>query len=278
MSRASASLASRLGTQFTLQSWPRLRRFLMRLRRPARFGSLGSARPLSGAWGFDRGTPVDRYYIERFLSAHRDDIRGRVLEVKNAAYTRGFGTGVLQAEVLDVEPSNPSATIIADLSAAESVEGAQFDCFILTQTLQFIYDTRAALAHAHRLLVPGGVLLVTVPSVSRLAPSNGLTGEYWRFAPAACRRLFEEVFGAGQVEIVSYGNVTSAIAFLAGAAREELRSDQLDAHDEYFPVVVGIRARRSFTQEQSRSSSSSDRDVGATGTSLGEQPPGDADQ
>jgi len=165
-------------------------------------------------WGFDRGTPVDRYYIERFLSAHRAVIRGRVLEVKDSAYTRRFGAGVVESEVLDIEPSNPSATIVADLSAADSVPGSRFDCFILTQTLQFIYDVRAALGHAHRLLAPGGVLLATVPVVSRLAPSNGLTGEFWRFPPAACRRLFEEVFGAGQITLQSYGNVTSAIAFL----------------------------------------------------------------
>lgn len=255
--------SDRLEARSVLPAWPRLRQFLRRLRRPARFGTLGAARPLSGMWGFDRGTPVDRYYIERFLSAHRAVIRGRVLEVKDSAYTRRFGAGVVESEVLDIEPSNPSATIVADLSAADSVPGSRFDCFILTQTLQFIYDVRAALGHAHRLLAPGGVLLATVPVVSRLAPSNGLTGEFWRFPPAACRRLFEEVFGAGQVTLQSYGNVTSAIAFLAGAAREELRSDQLDPSDEYFPVVIGIAATRRATDGAVPSSSAQVR--GASG-------------
>jgi len=231
-----------------MRSWPRFRQLLRRLRRPVWLGTLGATRPLSGTWGFDRGTPVDRYYIERFLSEHREAIRGRVLEIKDSSYTRQFGAGVVEAEVLDIDASNPNATIVADLGAADAVEGARFDCFILTQTLQFIYDTRAALAHAHRLLAPGGVLLATVPVVSRLAPSNGLTGEYWRFPPAACRLLFEEAFGTGQVAIHSYGNVTSAIAFLAGAAREELRADQLDARDEYFPVIIGIAATRRATE------------------------------
>ena len=34
-----------------------------------RFGSLRRLTPISRAFGFDRGLPIDRYYIERFLSA-----------------------------------------------------------------------------------------------------------------------------------------------------------------------------------------------------------------
>lgn len=44
----------------------------------ARFGNF---RPLSASYGFDRGTPVDRLYIEEFLKLHSDDVRGRVLEI-----------------------------------------------------------------------------------------------------------------------------------------------------------------------------------------------------
>jgi hypothetical protein len=39
--------------------------------------------PLSDQYGFDRGTPVDRRYIEAFLRVHRDAIQGRVLEVQD---------------------------------------------------------------------------------------------------------------------------------------------------------------------------------------------------
>src|SRR5215216_119227 len=63
-------------------------------RRPVRLGSLGRPRPISEQWGYDRGTPVDRWYIERFLQEHRADITGRVLEVKDSGYTDRFGLGV----------------------------------------------------------------------------------------------------------------------------------------------------------------------------------------
>ena len=240
-------LVNRVGERIAPERWRRLRMLVRRIRRPARLGSLGRLRPLSNVWGFDRGTPVDRYYIELFLAEHRAEIRGRVLEVKDRGYASRFGSGVDAVEVLDIDPSNRLATIIADLSAAHTIASDQFDCFILTQTLQLIYDTQSAVKHAHRILRPGGVLLATLPTVSRLVPRGGLTGDFWRFTPASCTALFEGVFGVGQVEIRAYGNMTSAIAFLAGAAVEDLRPDQLDARDDYFPVLIGIWGRK---QEQ----------------------------
>lgn len=41
--------------------------------------------------GFGRGTPIDRYYLESFLSAHSKDIKGDVLEIAENTYTKKFG-------------------------------------------------------------------------------------------------------------------------------------------------------------------------------------------
>jgi SAM-dependent methyltransferase len=218
-----------------------LRQGLRRLLRPARLGVLRRTRPLSEFWGFDRGTPVDRHYIESFLAGHRADVRGRVLEVQDSGYTDRFGTGVERRDVLDIDPNNPRATIVADLAAADGIPEDAFDCFILTQTLHLIYDVRAALEHAHRLLRPGGVLLATLPTVSRVS-RGAAASDYWRFTPAAAAALFGEVFGPEWVAIRSYGNVLTAVAFLSGMAREELSRRDLDARDEHFPVIVGVRA------------------------------------
>jgi len=220
----------------------RLRIFLSRLRRPAYLGTLRRITPLSDSWGYDRGTPIDRYYIERFLEKYRQDIFGRVLEIKDSTYTDRFGAGVEQREVLDINPSNPRATFIADLAAADAIPSNLFDSFVLTQTLQFIYDTRACLRHAHRILRPGGVLLVTVPSISRVAPRYGLQTDCWRFTSASCSSLFGEEFGQGHVTVEAYGNVLTAVAFLTGMASEELSPRELETHDPYFPILVTIRA------------------------------------
>jgi SAM-dependent methyltransferase len=210
---------------------------LRRILRPAFLGIARRTTPLSRHWGFDRGTPVDRYYIERFLQLHAVDIRGHVLEVKDRGYMDRFGTAVTQRDVLDIDSSNQHATIVADLTAADHVDADQFDCFILTQTLQMIYDTRAAIRHAHRMLRPGGTLLATVPAVSRLTDPD-----FWRFTPAACSRLFGEVFGRPNVSVEGHGNVLTSVAFLEGMACEELKRHALDINDPMFPLVVTVRA------------------------------------
>lgn len=231
---------SNVDKQAPSPQWIRFRRWLRRQVFPAWMGSLRSTKPVSSGWGFDRGRPVDRYYIESFLESRRQDMRGRVLEILNSDYADKYGAAVERVEILDIDPANRQATIIADLAAADSIPTASFDCFILTQTLQLIYDMKSAIAHSHRILRPGGVLLVTIPAVSRLAGDGYI--DYWRFTPASCARLFGEVFGAEQVRISAYGNVLSAVAFLEGMASEELSKRELDVIDERYPVLLTIRA------------------------------------
>ena len=231
---------SNVEKQAPSSQWISFRRWLRRQVFPAWMGTLRRTKPVSSGWGFDRGRPVDRYYIESFLESRRQDIRGRVLEILNSDYADKYGAAVEGVEILDIDPANRQATIIADLAAADAIPGDSFDCFILTQTLQLIYDMKSAIAHSHRMLRPGGVLLVTIPAVSRLA-GDGYT-DYWRFTPASCARLFGDVFGEKQVTVSAYGNVLSAVAFLEGMACEELSKRELDVVDERYPVLLTIRA------------------------------------
>lgn len=227
---------------------PRLRRLrrsqrFRRLRRPAFLGTLRRTSPLSDGYGFDRGTPVDRYYIDRFVEKNRGAIHGRVLEIKNSRYTHQFGSDVVQRDVLDIDPTNRNATIVADLAAADGIPADAFDCFILTQTLDLIFDTRSAIFHAHRILRPGGVLLCSVPCVARMTPGC-IDSDHWRFTRASCSRLFGDVFSRDRVTVRTHGNVLTAIAFLTGMAAEELRQRELDHDDENFPLLVTVRAEK----------------------------------
>lgn len=217
-----------------------LRQRLRRLYRPPWLGAFRRTEPLSGDWGFDRGTPVDRYFIESFLAEHRSDIRGHVLEVQSSLYTDRFGAGVERRSILDIDPSSRDATIHADLASADAIASEQFDCFILTQTLQFIFDVRAALRHAHRMLRPGGALLATVPSMSRI-DKDLATVDYWRFTAPACNRLFGELFSPDRLTIRTYGNVLAGSAFWKGLATEDVSTRELDLRDERFPVLIAIR-------------------------------------
>ena len=209
------------------------------------WGDLRRVTPLSAVWGIDRGRPMDRYFIERFLERHRADVRDRVLEVKDAAYTRIFGgDAVTESQVLDVDPVNPEATLVADLTQAETIPAERFDCVILTQTLHIIYDMRAALRHARRLLAPGGVLLCTLPALGRISNENGGLdgGDHWRFTEASVRRLFAEVFAPEEFSVEVAGNVLVAAAFLYGMSPHELTAEELDHVDPWHPLLFSVRA------------------------------------
>ena len=109
------------------------------------FGSLGRSTPISRDFGYDRGQPVDRYYIEQFLASHAEDIRERVLEIGDNYYTYKLGGNrVTRSDVLHIKEGNPKATLITDLARADQLSAESFDCVILVQTLQFIYDFHAA--------------------------------------------------------------------------------------------------------------------------------------
>jgi SAM-dependent methyltransferase len=209
-----------------------------------RFGSLRRLEPISRAFGYDRGQPIDRYYIANFLSSHASDIRGHVLEIGDDRYTRRFGGDrVTRADVLDQQHDDSSPTIVADLTSAGHVPSDTFDCIICTQTLQFIYDLQAAVATLHRILRPGGVLLGSFPTVSQICRYDmERWGDYWRFTSAAARRLLGDVFGDEQVAVEAQGNVLAALGFLHGMAAQELTAEELNFHDPDYELLITARA------------------------------------
>jgi peptidoglycan/xylan/chitin deacetylase (PgdA/CDA1 family)/SAM-dependent methyltransferase len=213
--------------------------------------------PVSREWGYDRGRPVDRYYIERFLAAHEQDVKGRVLEIGDNSYTRRFGADrVTTSDVLNVVPGNEQATIVGDLTQADHIPTGVFDCVILTQTLQLVYDLPAALRTVHRILQPGGVLLATFPGLTRTSQTEWKGSWFWRLTPASARRLFEAVFPPANLELTGHGNVLAASAFLYGLAVEDLTAEELDHEDADFDVIVTVRAVK-----EAAAITASDRDV-----------------
>jgi SAM-dependent methyltransferase len=207
--------------------------------------SLWRLTPISRIFGLNRGLPIDRYYIEQFLSACILDIRGHVLELGDNFYTRKFGGDrVTRSDVLHVTEGNREATIVADLTSADNVPSDMFDCIICTQTLQMIYNARAALHHLYRTLKPEGVLLATSHGISKIGRREGIDswGEYWRFTSQSTRRLFEELFPAANITIKIHGNVLAATALLHGLAAEELRQEELDYFDPDYEVLIAVRA------------------------------------
>ena len=171
-----------------------------------------------------------------------------VLEVQEDDFTLAFGgPRVTEHAILDLDPSNERATVVADLRSAPQLPSQGFDCIILTQTLHVIDDMAAALGECYRILKPDGVLLATLPSASRVCLEYGEHGDLWRMTPAGARALFQSAFAPSDLSYDVFGNVLTNTAFLRGLSCAELTDTEFDTRDPYFPALTGVRARKTNT-------------------------------
>lgn len=216
------------------------RTILRRIFKPAWFYLFSKRlKPLSHNYGSDRGEPIDRYYIEKFLSENANLIHGTCLEIESNTYCLSFGKNC-KCDVLDTNKNNPQATITADLRNMPEIKDETYDCIILTQVLQFIDDYESAIRECWRILKPEGALLVTLPFISRVDARAEVKNDFWRFTIASAQYSFGKYFN--KLEIRSWGNVLSGLGFWIGAAQEELSKRGLNHDDQNFPVLISVRA------------------------------------
>lgn len=203
--------------------------------------------PLDDTYGMNRGTPVDRYYIEQFLESNKERIRGTVMEIGDDAYTRRFGgREVIDSVVLHVEKENRKINQIkGNFVTGEGLKEACIDCLICTQTLPFIYDLRSAADHMVKILKPGGTALITAGGISQIIQYEKIHyGHFWSFTDMSLERLFEENSDVASVQMVTYGNVKTAAAFLYGMCLEELSREELDFCDPNYQVIIGAVVKK----------------------------------
>ena len=216
---------------------------LLRWPKP-RWGNLRRREPFSARAGFDRGTPVDRRYLEAWLERHAAEVRGCVLEVRDRRYTRRFGgDDVTESVVVDIHERNPSATLIADIGERNSLPAGRFDCIVLTQTLQLIPDVDAALANVSQALAPGGTAFVTVETITGSAFNEGVP-DLWRWTPAGLEVTLARACPELEATVEGFGTLTAAIAFLHGLAAEELSPRDLEPTDPRYVIVTCARLRK----------------------------------
>jgi SAM-dependent methyltransferase len=205
-----------------------------------RWGNLRRVKPMSASYGFDRGTPLDRYYLHAFLCANQALITGRVLEVQLPSYTKRFGQRVQESHSVDINPAF-GATYTCDLADAPRIPSDYYDCFLLPNTLQHVEALRPALRTMLRVTKPGGTLLASAAGFLPLIPDGG---DYWRLSAQGWSRLLAEEWPGNEIAVESHGNCLAAIAAMHGLAQEELSAEELDVEDPRYPVLVTIRCRK----------------------------------
>jgi len=201
--------------------------------------------PINVGFGRDDGTPIDRYYIEQFLTENADAIRGRVLEVGDREYTTRFGTGVTRSDVVNVLEGAPDTTILADLGDCPQIPDNSFDCIVLIQTLHYTYDMNATVRELQRILAPGGRILCTVPGISQVSRYDmDRWGDRWRLTSLSAAELFSTTFRPADISVGTYGNALSSICLLEGIPAEKLRPRELDVQHEDYQLIVAISAAK----------------------------------
>lgn len=197
-----------------------------------------AVRPLNRVFGFSRGTPIDRYYIECWLEDNRKLITGDVLEIAENTYTKRFGEEGVISHILHVNMGN-DGFIKGDLETGEGIIEDSMNCIILTQTLPFIYNIKNVISNLYNMLRENGCVLITTGGISQISRYDmDCWGHFWSFTTASFKRLIEESdFGSNYVMEV-YGNVKSACALLYGIAAEEMKKEELDYYDEDYPVSI----------------------------------------
>jgi len=231
----------------TIKKFPlpdKIKPFLRRIFKPALLYLINlNTTPLSHYYGLDRGKPIDRFYIESFLEKNSKHIKGVCLELLNNNYTKKYGgKEIIKSDILDIEQNNQDATIVDDLRNLQTISDNTYDCIILTQVFQFIDNVESAVFECRRILKKGGVLLVTLPSISRIDCIAGVAGDFWRFTEASARYIFEKKFNPNGLEINSYGNAKTGMYFYAGLAQEDVAKKIFRNNDKNFPVIITVKA------------------------------------
>ena len=203
--------------------------------------------PISRYFGIDRGQSIARFYIERFLAENRGAIQGDVLEVAESTYTQRFGgSRVRKSCILRYEGDHTGdGDIVGDLETGVGLPVDTFDCFIMTQTLPFLRDVRAALRHAVYMLKPGGQLLLTVSGISQISRYDyDRWGHFWNFTDKGLMWALEGVVPAEMVTLKTWGNVKAATAYLYGISATELRFRDLEKQDHDYQVIISAVVRK----------------------------------
>ena len=216
----------------------RLARILRRGFRVARGRLLlaGGVRPVSRAFGYERGQPIHRYYVQRFFERHCSQIRGRCLEFHDPGYVRSYGgRRPSQIDVLDLSEENRHATIVADLTKPNDLPSHTFDCIVCVHVLHLVYEADVFTKELHRLLAPGGTLLLAVPGTSMIDPD---WTEYRRWTGLGVQTLLRQFFNPFNIIVETFGNSLAAAAEMRGLASDEIAPWELDAKDDLFQVEV----------------------------------------
>lgn len=194
--------------------------------------------PYSRNFGLERGSPVGRYYVEKFLRENAGSIAGRCLEFGEPRYKSYFPKAT-RYEITDVVP-RPGVNYVCDIHEPRGMPKDHFDAIICTQVFEHLAYPEKAARSLYELMAPGGTLLLTAPFIN---PVHYVPTDFRRFTPECLDMIIRD---AGfVVESVGYGgNSLVSTGSLMGMVQEDFTKAELEKKDPVYPYNILIRARK----------------------------------
>lgn len=200
------------------------------------FGDLRRHIPLCPNYGYTRGTPIDRFYLDQFVQGIRQEVVGVTLEIGGRQQNReqyGFQQAT-EYHTLDSDPRS-GADIIGDAHDSGSCAENCFDSIILFNVLEHCAKPWIVTENIYRWLRAGGKVFCMVPNVQRVHHDPV---DCWRILPDAFQTLFERFC----TRVTTYGSLLTSISALSGIASEELTWPELTHVDPQYPVATCVVA------------------------------------
>ena len=197
---------------------------------------------ISNDFGFGRGTPIDRMYIENFFKNQAGEISGVCLEFGDTSYIDEFGKSVSKKYVFNYseESSKINNIIMGDLTKLDTLSENSFDCILCINVLNFIYDLPSAVLGLKKLIKPNGKIIITMAGVSAHISRYDMDrwGDYWRLTDKAAMKLFKDA-GLNVDKIQTYGNPYACSAQINGYCMEDLSQEKIvTSHPDYQLLVA----------------------------------------
>ncbi|MDW8292643.1 MAG: class I SAM-dependent methyltransferase [Anaerolineae bacterium] len=150
--------------------------------------SIESAYVATPEWRYFSPDLLAQYYSVRpLILSHA---RGAVIDIGcgYAPFRHIIQPAAIAYHTLDINPE-VNADYTEDVQRMSNVPSSKYDLALCLEVLEHVPNTKAALAEIHRILKPGGVLILSVPFLSRL---HNLPHDYYRFTVNGLNFALEE--------------------------------------------------------------------------------------
>jgi SAM-dependent methyltransferase len=165
-------------------------------------------------------SPERRFLSAAFLAQYRAlsplmrrYLHGRVIDLGSGTmpFKGLLGDQVMSYDTLDIAPRSEMTTYVGDIQDMQMIQDASYDSAICLEVLEHVPSPQRAVREVHRILEPGGFVIVSVPHLSRL---HDEPHDYYRFTKYGLRHLLETA-GFEVLELREKGGL---VAFLGHQA------------------------------------------------------------